>query len=133
MIFYAAKSTLPHQTREMTSAVRLLLIVLLGVLAAAGAVACPLSIASCDDHAMPCHQSGNAPDPCPVTVCQASSSYLVPLNSADHELLLQQMPVEVINPGFGRSPTAPHFIPWDDGLLPEASGRVFLRLCSLLI
>jgi hypothetical protein len=133
MIFYAAKSTLPHQTREMTSAIRLLLIVLLAGVLAATAVACPLAIASCDGHAMPCHHDCNASNPCPVTLCQASSRYLASQNGTVHKVLLKEMPAKAVNPAFWRSPAAPNLILRNDGPLPGASSRVFLRLCSLLI
>jgi hypothetical protein len=113
--------------------VRVLLVVMLAGVLAAAAVACPLSIAALNHREMPCHQCGNTSNRCPATLCQASSPYLTPQQSTVHKVLLKEMPAEAVNPGFWHSPATPDFIPRNHEPLPGASGRVFLRLHSLLI
>ena len=97
-----------------------------------GALACPLWMGahrSCD---MPCSNQTKAPTHCPITICQASSSYLA--SDAGHNLppltaLANAVVPIVLLPSRGNDAA----IRRDDGGPPGFNRPLFLQNRSLLI
>ncbi len=127
------KPILVRLTRRMNWGLRSLLVFVLAGALATSALACPLWMCPMNQGGMPCSDQSSQPNKCPLSICQASSSYLASHVSA-HAPLPQELPAEVVDLAAQRIAHASS----DPGRRyagepPGFSGPLFLQTHSLLI
>jgi hypothetical protein len=108
-------------------------IIILAAALATGALICPLWMNSNSHADMPCSNHDEAPQRCPISICQASSPYLIDGVIAD--VLPSQTPLAeaVDSASLSISSRTLRCDQCDDGSPPGMTGRLFLRTGALLI
>jgi hypothetical protein len=117
----------------MKSGTHALAIIILTAAVATGALVCPLWMSTNSHADMPCSKQDESPQRCPISICQASSPYLIDGVIAD--VLLCQTPlVEAVDSAtLSISSGTRRCDQCDDGSPPGVTGRLFLRTGALLI
>ena len=118
----------------MKSGTQPFVVVVLTLVLAMGALACPLwmtSVSQADAH---CSRENDSPRQCPMSVCQVSSEYLIDGPNTNVLPTLRESRVGVGHPkpvplAFGAIASEP----FCSGYSPGLHGPLFLRIHSLLI
>lgn len=100
---------------------------------AAGAITCPLWVASMSQADMPCSNEHQSPQQCPISICQASSPYLVDsitANALPPQLLLAEV---IDSTTISLSSITGLYEQCDDRSPPGVTDRLFLQTRALLI
>lgn len=110
-----------------------LAVVVLVAALAAGAMTCPLWMASMSQADMPCSKAHQSPQQCPISICQASSPYLVDsitANAFPPQLFLAEV---VDSTPISLSLLIGLYEHFDDRSPPRVTDQLFLQTCALLI
>lgn len=111
-----------------------MIIGVLGFTLTMSVVACPLWMSSLSQSdAPPCPEHSSSPEPCPLAICEASSSYLASQVSTHVPLLVALAAEAVDSTIIWTQPDSANFIQSDDGSPPGLRGPLFLQTHSLLI
>lgn len=98
-----------------------------------GAITCPLWMASMSHADMPCSKEHQSPQQCPISICQASSPYVVDsitANAFSPQLFLAAV---VDSTPISLSSITGLYEQFDDRSPPRVTDRLFLQTCALLI
>jgi hypothetical protein len=116
----------------MRSGTHALAIIVLTAALASGALVCPLWMSSNSHAEMPCSNQDESPQRCPISICQASSPYLIDGVIAD--VLPGQTLAEAVDSAIPSISTRTRPSDrCDDGSPPGVTGRLFLQTGALLI
>lgn len=119
-------------TDWMKAGINGLAVVVLVAALAAGAITCPLWMASMSQADMPCSKEHQSPQQCPISICQASSPYLVDSTTAN-AFPPQLFLAEVDSTAISLSSITGLYEQFDDRSPPRVTDRLFLQTHALLI
>ena len=121
-------------TGWMKPGIHAIAIAILTAALATGTLVCPLWMTSNSHADMPCSNEHDAPQPCPVAICQASSPYLIDGVITDifpgPALLPEPVDSATSSISLGSRRQCQEC---DDGSPPGVTGRLFLQTGALLI
>jgi hypothetical protein len=117
----------------MKPGIHAIAIAILTAALATGALICPLWMTSNSHADMPCSNEHDRPQRCPVSICQASSPYLIDGVIADVFSWQALLPEKIDSIPASISFGSRQCHQCDDGSPPGVTGRLFIQTGAFLI